>query len=107
MACEKSLEAPDSKLLEKVPFPKAFHSFGAGFKAKGLGHYDNQVPDFEGLAVPVDIPDEGPVDLQKIDRKAAEPGQRGISGPEIVDGDPDTPLLKDCHDSEGLHEGFA
>lgn len=65
-ACEESLEAPDSKLLEKVPFPQAFYSFGAGFKAKGRGKKDNQVHDFGGLAVPVDIPYEGP-------------GERGIS----------------------------
>ena len=72
----------------------SFDAFGHGAEAEGAGEIDDELADRELRRVDGDVVDEGLVDLQDVERQAAEVVERGVAGAEVVDRESDAEVLE-------------
>ena len=74
------------------------HPLGRDLELQALSQADNRRDDGFIIGVLLQIPHEASVDLDMIDRKLLEMGQRCISGPEVIQRDLDSmmPELGEC-----------
>ena len=64
-----------------------FDAFGDKGHAERLAHADDRLGDRPVLGILRQILDEGPIDLERVDRKFFHQRHRGIASSEIVDGE--------------------
>ncbi len=62
-----------------------FDPFGHQVEGHGTRHGDDCCHDVKSFPRPVDVFDEGLVDLEHVDRQAAQIAERRMAGAEIVD----------------------
>src|SRR3954462_8151723 len=83
---EKSLclialvRAQKRKLLDR------FHTFCDHFEVQAVRHGDDSASDRGVVRIYRDVPHEGPVDLERVDRETLQVTQTRIAGTEIIDG---------------------
>ncbi len=65
-----------------------FDPFGNHFEIEVMGERHDQVNDFPALRVVLDISNEGAIDLEHVDRKAAQTAERGMSRSKVIDAEP-------------------
>ena len=81
------LRAP--QLLQAVHLVAPLHALSDRPELERAGQAHDGLHETGRLDARGDPVDEGFVDLQRVDRQLAERAQRGVAGPEVVDGEPD------------------
>src|SRR6185503_5995815 len=83
---EMALEAVASGLERDLLFLAAGNAFGDHLEVHGVAERDRGADDRDALVARGDV-DERAVELDLVDREAAQAGQRRIAGAEIVEDD--------------------
>src|ERR1035437_7058221 len=79
-------------------------AFGNNRQREGTTQSQNGVDDRGGLEIIPDFGDEGLVDLDLVERKGLQVGERRISGSEVVHGDAYAEVLYLAQDGDGAIE---
>ena len=91
---EISLNGGTTGLFEIVDLRLRFDAFGDEIEAEAACD-GNDCQDYRKMAVLApDFLDEGLVDLQRVNGKSMQVGERGITRAEVVDGDADSKLAE-------------
>ena len=69
-------------------------TLGDGLHVEGPAQADDRSQQRELLLAAIGAAHERPVDLEHVDREPVEVAERGISGPEVVDREPDAERLE-------------
>ena len=79
-----------AELEQKNAVLDGFHAFGDRVAAEGIAHVDDPFEDDEIVGIHQHLAHEALIDLEAVGREAAQVGQRGVTGTEIVKRNPDT-----------------
>ena len=71
--------------LQEFELLPRFHAFGDDPHVQTPSPADDRVDDTRIVRVDPDAPDEGLIDLQRVDREGSEEAQAGIAGTEIIE----------------------
>jgi hypothetical protein len=85
-----------AQLTQTPRLAVSFHAFCRHLELKASAKADNSGDDRLIVGILLQIPHEAAVDLDVIDRKLFQMGQRGITGAEIVESDLDAMLAEPC-----------
>ena len=86
LAKQKALHEVALMLDQVVALGFGFNPFRGHFQAEVVRQGQGGSADLGIIGVSFDIADEGPVELQHLDRQAFEVGEGGIASAEVVDG---------------------
>ena len=86
-AHEKSLERVAPAPREEVELRACPHTLGNDVQPEAAGEPDDRLGDRRIAGIGLEVGDERDVDLQRVDRKVLEVGQRRVAGAEVVDRD--------------------
>ena len=73
---------------QEAQLPLRLDPFGDHPDAEAVRQADDRGDDRAVLLADLEVGDEAAVDLERVDRELLEVGERGVAGPEVVDGDP-------------------
>ena len=76
-----------SKFTKSIKLLWGFDPFGDGAKAQVGGEFDDRGDDLLVLDIGAEAGDEGAVDFDEGQGEAAEVGERGVAGAEVVEAD--------------------
>ncbi|MEO5843041.1 MAG: ABC transporter permease, partial [Acidimicrobiales bacterium] len=85
------IAAGDAQDLELA---NVLHSFGHDLHAQRVREGRDRVDDRRCLVIVLELADERPVDLDRVDGKVAQVADRRVTGAEVVDGDLDAEFLE-------------
>ena len=86
---------------EKIEVVLVFDAFGDNFEVEGVCEVDGGADDRGTAAVGADVRDEGPIDLEFIDRKVTQVGESAVARPVVVDCDPQPEVAESVEDLTG------
>ena len=81
---------------------RAFHALGENRNLQALRQDDRRAHDRHRLRAGVDVGDEGAVDLDLVEGKVLQGGERGVAGAIVVHRDLHAPGFQLAHDGEGM-----
>ena len=89
---EVALAAVATEVGELLPSLEVLDAFGHRLQAEVVTEVDDRADDDGVVGVVVHVQHEGLVDLELVDREVLEVGEGGVTGAEVVDGEPDPDL---------------
>src|SRR5713226_9885340 len=78
-----------------------FDAFGNNLLLQAMRHTDDGDRNRSVIRIGGDVTDEGEVDLERIDREALEISKTRVTGPEVIDGNPDAEGFQPAQDGNG------
>src|SRR6266700_4056338 len=89
-----SLSERATALLKGCELLRRFHAFRDDLHVQILTHANQRANDIGIFRIRGDAVHEGPINLERIDRKASEMAQARITGAEVVEGERQAQLLE-------------